>query len=63
MCLLSVITIVIKHRCRHCGHHDSHYNGITMCYNVFCCSKTLGVVVDHCDGRCGGHLMLCACSK
>jgi hypothetical protein len=50
-----IVAIELKH-C-HCGHHNTHHSGTTMCYNVFCCNRTLGVVVDHQVGCCGGHLV------
>ncbi len=49
--VLQPFIVALECRCRHCGHRSK----IVVYYNVFCCSKTLGVVVDHCGGHCGGH--------
>ncbi len=56
-CVLQPFIVVVEFKHYHCGHCNSWYSGTTMCYTVFCCSRTLGVVVDHQGGHCGSHLV------
>jgi hypothetical protein len=53
--------IVVAERMHYCyGHYDNHHNGNVMCYHFFCCSRTLGVVMDYRARHYGGHLVLLA---
>jgi hypothetical protein len=56
-CVLQPFIVVVELKHCHCGHCNSHCSRTTMCYNAFCCNKTLGVIVDHQGGHCGGHLV------
>lgn len=56
-CVLQPFIVVVELKHCHCGHCNSCCRGTTMCYTIFCCHRTLSVVVDHQGGHCGGHLV------
>jgi hypothetical protein len=55
--VLQPFIIIVESKHCHCGHCNTYHSGTTMCYNIFCCSRTLDVVVDHQGGHYGSHLV------